>query len=72
MNCENIQDLLVLYIDNTCGQNTKDLIEEHLKTCPKCRKILEQMVVGDIAQQSSLKSEDEIRDVLLNTKKTWK
>lgn len=39
MNCKVIEDLLPLYIDNTCSKESKILIEEHLKTCSKCNEI---------------------------------
>ena len=39
MKCKVIEDLLPLYIDNTCSQENKVLIEEHLKTCPKCSEL---------------------------------
>ena len=40
-NCEIIKDLLPLYIDNVCSNASKDLINEHLKSCNNCQKELE-------------------------------
>lgn len=36
--CEIINDLLPLYIDNVCSDESKQLVEEHLKICNNCRK----------------------------------
>jgi predicted anti-sigma-YlaC factor YlaD len=44
MTCAIIQDLLPLYIDQICSPETKAAVEEHLKTCPECRRIHEAMI----------------------------
>lgn len=41
LTCEIVQDLLPLYEDNICSQDSRDAVEEHLKECPECRKQLE-------------------------------
>ena len=38
-----INDLLPLYIDGVCSEESKKLVEEHMKTCDSCRKTAEQM-----------------------------
>ena len=43
MRCEVILDLLPLYVDGDCSQGSKDLVEEHLKRCPKCMKQFDSM-----------------------------
>lgn len=43
MNCNVIRDLLPLYADDICSEESKTMIEEHLKQCVECRKALEQM-----------------------------
>ena len=40
MNCNVIKDLLPLYVDNVCSNETKKLIEEHLKKCKDCEQEL--------------------------------
>lgn len=42
-NCEIIQDLLVLYADGCCSDASKAMVDEHLKSCAKCRKALEEL-----------------------------
>lgn len=42
-NCKIIQDLLPNYIENLTNEETNYFIEEHLKECPECQKVLENM-----------------------------
>lgn len=37
MNCDIIQDLLILYDDGACSEATRTAVEEHLATCEACR-----------------------------------
>lgn len=39
--CDIIKDLLPLYIDGVCSEDSKRAVEEHLKTCESCREELE-------------------------------
>lgn len=41
--CNVVQDLLPLYIDKSCSEESKLLIEEHLAECPKCRLACQDM-----------------------------
>ena len=38
--CGLIQDLLPLYYDEVCSQESRSLVEEHLAECPACRQRL--------------------------------
>lgn len=40
-NCEVIQDLLPLYIDNICSEESRRIVSEHLESCNACKKIYE-------------------------------
>lgn len=42
MNCNEVRELLSLYIDDELDENEKLLVEEHLKTCEECQKELEE------------------------------
>lgn len=42
-NCEVIQDLLPLYIDNICSEESRRIVSEHLESCNACKKIYEDM-----------------------------
>ena len=43
MNCEIIKDLIPLYIDLCCSEESTIAVEEHLKTCPECKKLFDDM-----------------------------
>lgn len=43
MNCDIIKDLLPLYCDGVCSEETSRAVEEHLTTCPVCRALLDEM-----------------------------
>jgi len=38
--CEIIQDLMPLYIDDVCSTKSKEIIEEHISECSKCKEQL--------------------------------
>lgn len=44
MSCNIIEDLLPLYVDDMVSEDSRKLVEEHLKECPSCRKMQEEMV----------------------------
>ena len=51
--CEIIQDLLPLYCDGVCSNDTKQAIEAHLQECEQCRDVLiriEEDIEGIILQ----------------------
>ncbi|WMJ89225.1 zf-HC2 domain-containing protein [Anaerocolumna sp. MB42-C2] len=41
--CQVIQDLLPLYRDDVCSDNSRRVVEEHLKECHNCSSIYEQL-----------------------------
>ena len=41
--CEIVKDMLPLYIDGVVSNETKDVVEEHLEHCSKCKKIYDEM-----------------------------
>jgi len=41
--CKIIQDLLPLYTDDICSKESRALVEEHLKSCEKCKIELDDM-----------------------------
>ena len=44
--CNIIEDLLPLYVDDMVSEDSRKLVEEHLKECPACRKVqAEKMVI---------------------------
>ena len=41
--CKIVQDLLPNYIEDLTNEETNYFIDEHIKECPECQKILENM-----------------------------
>ncbi|WP_461205067.1 zf-HC2 domain-containing protein [Clostridium sp. DL1XJH146] len=46
--CKLIEDLLPLYIEDDVSDETKAIIEDHLKECENCRKLVEEYSNDDI------------------------
>ena len=40
MNCDIIKDLIPVYADEICSEATKICVEEHMKDCSECRRML--------------------------------
>lgn len=38
LSCEVVMDLLPLYIDGLASEDSAELVKEHLRICPNCRK----------------------------------
>ena len=66
--CSMIRDLLPLYRDNVCGDESRVIVEEHLRECTDCSHILEQLNGSKIEQSLSM----EAGVVLKNHKKKEK
>lgn len=57
VNCNIIKDILPLYADNVVSQDTRELVEQHLASCPQCRKeytLTKQELVLPAEQEASL------------------
>lgn len=55
MNCEIIRDLLPLYVDDVCSDETRKEVEEHLKTCTDCKTIYDFMC-SDMEKRAKTKN----------------
>lgn len=49
ISCDVIKDLLADYVDDTLGEVTKKMVEEHLAQCEECKKYLEE--IQDICEE---------------------
>ena len=53
MNCNIVKDLIPLYIDRCCSEESKKVVEEHIRDCDDCKKLLEDMTSpSDIVEVS--------------------
>ena len=50
-NCSIVEDLLPLYLEDMCSEDSKAALEEHLQGCPACREKLARMKNSDIIPQ---------------------
>lgn len=41
--CSIIQDLLPLYVDEICSEESKKIVEDHLSRCSICKEIYDSM-----------------------------
>ena len=41
--CDLIADLLPIYMDKKCGDDTRKFVEEHIKSCDECREMYDAM-----------------------------
>ena len=41
--CDLVQDLLPLYLDDACSESSKKVIEEHLAECAACREVVQKL-----------------------------
>lgn len=57
LTCKVIEDMLPMYYDKVCSEESAALVEEHLKDCPRCSQILSDLR-ADIAI-----SEKEVDDI---------
>ena len=62
--CDIVGDLLFSYNDGILSNTSKELVEEHLKKCEKCKKILE-----EIKQESDVKNQVKEIDFFKSIKK---
>lgn len=73
ISCEIISDLLPLYCDQVCSQDSSRLVQEHLKNCPDCSELLKQMKrecrLSDAEEQ---KQETVMKELAATWKKTAK
>ena len=40
ISCSVIRDILPLYVENMVSEDTKEIVEEHIKDCEECKKNL--------------------------------
>lgn len=56
MDCNVIKDLLPLYVDECCSEESAKLVADHLAVCESCRKVHGQMQKNDQQQKESPKT----------------
>ena len=72
MNCEIVRDLLPLYEDGLCSEESRGAVEEHLKTCEACRKLLPEGPAEAGQEPAAEESSAAERGVLQGISREWK
>ncbi len=67
ISCEVIRDLLPLYHDGVCSEESAKLVETHLQSCPQCREEWKQMQ----EETTMVKNMDEAK-LIWETAQVWK
>ena len=49
--CDIVQDLLPLYLDGICSDASRQMITEHLQSCPTCSRVWQQLHNSEIETQ---------------------
>ena len=59
MKCEVVKDLMPLYVDGLCSEETTGEIREHIKECELCRKKMQEleMPIEDITLEEEISIE---------------
>lgn len=60
--CKVIEDLLPLYSDSVCSDESRKLVEEHLQECENCRTLLNNL---DVVQITHIDKEENERSVIV-------
>ena len=68
--CGIIRDLLPLYIDDVCNEESKQVVENHLSECEKCRNYYESMksTEGFVAKEDDNSEDMKMANNLKNVK----
>lgn len=64
LSCDIYEDLLLLYEDGLCREDTKKLVEEHLAECERCSSYLKKMQLPEEMTQEEADREESEEDAL--------
>ena len=62
MDCEVIRDLIPLYADEACSDNSRKMVEEHLLECDSCRELLGKLKKTEIVDYLQNEKDTVIED----------
>ena len=70
ISCKIIEDLLPLYIDKVCSEESKKTVEEHLAQCSKCSEKFNKMK-GEFMNKEKIDLNIKEAESIINLSKTW-
>ena len=59
--CDLVQDLLPLYLDDACSASSKKVVEEHLAECVACREVVQKLKDHTVEDVIAAESESVLR-----------
>ncbi|MFT9820356.1 zf-HC2 domain-containing protein [Lysinibacillus sp. NPDC056185] len=72
LSCEIIRDILPLYYDNVCSDDSKSLVEEHLDHCQSCKLELDRLKVDFEIPKEEIETIRNDSNVIKNISSLWK
>lgn len=77
LSCEVIKDLLPLYEDEVCSEESRALVEEHLAECAECRALQEKFKIPEVTllpEEEVFLAEEEkrIQRIFRRIKRRWR
>ena len=69
--CEVIRDLLPLYCDGVCSENSRALVKGHIERCSDCQKIYMKMKAGSEGDDNEAIKDDE-ESIIKSMASSWK
>ncbi|KOY83446.1 zf-HC2 domain-containing protein [Lysinibacillus macroides] len=72
VSCEIIKDMLPLYYDDVCSDDSKRMVEEHLAECPNCQNELDRLKADFTLPKEEIESIRNDRNVINNISSFWK
>ena len=74
--CNVIKDLLILYEDDACSADSREVVEEHLSSCSECSKYFQKLkctdeVISDEMKEELTKEDKVIKKGLKKIRRRW-
>lgn len=64
ISCDVVGDLLPLYCDGVCSEDSRKIVEDHLQDCPKCSGLLQKMRTEyRLSSEEEQKQEEIVKDM---------
>ncbi|WP_342532428.1 zf-HC2 domain-containing protein [Lysinibacillus sp. FSL K6-0057] len=71
VSCEIIKDMLPLYYDDVCSDESKRMVEEHLVGCPNCKNELDRLKADFILPKEEIETIRSDSNVIKNISSFW-
>lgn len=72
ISCDVCKDLITLYVDNLCSNQSKELVEEHLRGCVDCTDTYEAMKGKIVIPALDESEKNKTEEFNMTLKKTWR